>query len=84
LRDGDTEAEQAGVNAAEGLFDGGVIEKILVNEGAQLGAGVHQRAARDGADFINDRSVETSIEDCPARGTGGAEEEDFHSAKKST
>jgi hypothetical protein len=78
LRGGDTKAEKAGIDAAEGFFDGGVIQKILVDVSAELGAGVHQRPARDGADFVNDGGGEAGLEGGVADGTGGAEEEDFH------
>ena len=78
LRDGNAEAEKTGVDVAEGLFDGGVIQKIFVNEGSEFGIGVHEGAASNGADFVNDGGGEAGVEDSGAGGTCGAEEEDFH------
>ena len=78
LRGGNAEAEEAGVDGAEGFLDGGVIQEILVDEGAELGIGVHERAAGDGADFVDDGGGEAGFEDGVADGTSGAEEEEFH------
>ena len=78
LRGGDAEAEEAGVDEAKGFLHGGVIEKILVDERAEFGTGVHEGAAGDGADFVDDGGGEAGVEDSCAGGTCGAEEEDFH------
>ena len=78
LRGGDAEAEETGINGAEGFLDGGVIQKILVDEGAEFGTGVHERAAGDGADLVDDGGGEASVEDAAACGTCGSKEEDFH------
>jgi len=78
LRGGDAEAKQAGVSGTKGVFDGRVIQKILVNERAQFGTGVHERAADDGANFVNDGRCETRIENSRASGTRCAKEKDFH------
>jgi len=81
LRGGDAEAKETGVDAAEGLFNRGVIEKILVDVGTELGAGVHQRTAGDGADFVDDGGSGASLQNGVADGTSGAEQEDFHDAE---
>jgi hypothetical protein len=78
LRGGNAEAEKAGIDGAEDLFDGRVIQKILVDKGAQLGTGVHQRAPGDGAHFVDDGSGKAGVEDGCTRGACCAEEEDFH------
>ena len=78
LRGGDAEAEEAGIDGAEGFLYGGIIEKILVNVGAEFGMGVHERAASDGADFVDDGGGEAGVKDGCADGAGCAEEEDFH------
>src|SRR5258708_23628421 len=80
LRGGNGEAEQASVGGVEGFFDGRVIQKILVNKSAQLGTGVHERAANDGADFVNDRSGKASIKNGCAGGTCCAEGKNLHTA----
>jgi hypothetical protein len=81
LRDGSAETEKASIDGTESFLNGRVIQKILVNEGTELGAGVHQRAAGDGADFVNDGGGEAGVEDGVADGTGSAEEEKFHERK---
>jgi len=63
LRGRDAEAEEAGVDIAESFLDGGVIQKILVDVGAEFGIGVHERAASDGADFVDDGGREASVKD---------------------
>lgn len=78
---GDAEAEEASVYGAEGFLRGGIIEKILVDVGAQLGAGVHERAAGDGADLVDDRGGQAGVEDGVADGASGAEKQDFHGKK---
>jgi hypothetical protein len=74
----DAEAEQAGIDRPEGFLYRGVIQKIMVDEGAKLGIGVHERATADGADFVDDGGSAAGFEDGIADGTGGTEEEDFH------
>jgi len=84
LRGGDAEAEQAGIDGSEGFLDRGVIQKIVVHESAKLGIGVHERAAGDSADFVDDGGGAAGFEDGGANGTGGTEEKDFHSAQNCT
>jgi hypothetical protein len=78
LRGGDAKTEEASVDGVEGFLDGGVIQEIFVDVGTQLGIGVHERAAGDGADFVDDGGGEAGFKDGVACGTGGTEEEDFH------
>jgi hypothetical protein len=84
LGGGDAEAEQAGIDGPEGFLDRGVIQKIMVDESAKLGIGVHERATGDGADFVDDGGGAASFEDGIANGAGGAEEEDFHGKENCT
>ena len=78
LRDRSAETEKACVDAAEGFLDGRIIQKILVNESAELGVRVHERPADNGANFIDDGCGGASVKDRISDGTGGAEEKDFH------
>jgi hypothetical protein len=81
LRGGDAEAEEAGVDGPEGFLDRGVIQKIVVDESAKLGIGVHERATGDSADFVDDGGGAAGFEDGIANGTGGTKEKDFHKKK---
>ena len=78
LSGGDADAEEAGIDGAEGFLDCAVIQKILVNEGAELGSRVHEGTAGDGTNFVNDGSGAAGFEDGVTDGAGGAKEENFH------
>lgn len=78
LRGGDAKAKEAGVHRVESFFDGRVIQKILVDVGAQLGTGVHKRAAGDGADLVDDRRGKAGVEYSRTGGTCSTEEKNFH------
>ena len=78
LGNGSAEAEEASVDGTKGFLNSGIIQKILMDVSAELGAGVHQRAAGDGTDLVNDGSAEAGVEDGVADGTGATEEEEFH------
>src|SRR5262249_42221022 len=78
LRDGDAEAKEAGVNAAEGFFYGRVIQEVFMNIGAQLGTGVHERATHDGANFGDNGRSGAGFQSGVANRPGGAEKKNYH------
>ena len=77
----DAKTKEAGINGLEGLLNRGVIEKILVHEGAQLRIRVHERAAGNRAHFLDDGGRTAGFEDRITDRTCGAEEKDFHATK---
>jgi hypothetical protein len=82
--DGDAQAEETGVDVAEGFFDWRVLEEICMDDGAEFRMGVGEWAANYGADFVYDGCGEAGFEDAVACGTGCAEEEDFHRGSEYT
>ena len=81
LRGGDAETEEAGVDGAEGFLNGGIIQKILVDVGAEFGICLHERAAGDGADFVDDGRGKAGVKDGCAGGTCCTEKENFHKGR---
>jgi hypothetical protein len=63
LGGGDAKAEEAGIDGSESFLYRGVIQKILVDKGAEFGIRVHQRTTRDGADFVDNGSSAAGFED---------------------
>jgi len=63
LGGGDAKTEEAGIDGSESFLYRGVIQKILVDKGAEFGIRVHQRTARDGADFVDNGSGAAGFED---------------------
>jgi hypothetical protein len=49
-----------------------------VNESAQLRAGVHQRAAGNGSNLVDNRRGDAGVKDRISDGTRGAEEKNLH------
>ena len=63
LGGGDAKTKEADIDGSESFLYRGVIQKVLVDKGAEFGIRVHQRTARDGADFVDNGSGAAGFED---------------------
>jgi hypothetical protein len=75
---GDAETEEAGVEACELGFDGGVVEEVGVDEFAELGVLLLARSADDGEDLLDAGVEEAFAKDALADHAGCSEEDDVH------
>ena len=78
LRDRDAETEEAGINPRKCIGDRGVIEKVVVNDLAQLRIADARRTANDRAHFGDIRRSEARPQHSAAREPRRTEEHDLH------
>ena len=75
---GDAETEEAGVEAGEFGFDGGVVEEVGVDEFAEFGVVLTGWSANDGEDLVDVGVEEAFAENSLADHAGCSEENYVH------